>query len=160
MENWEELLGRIQSELSFGHETIRLSHPYAVPALQVGYSVSPTGFPLSDDKTGGWRKEWTVIGYAELCGDPIFIDSSDERFPVYTAIHGDGDWEPSPIAVSLGSFGRALSAVANIARGRENPAALEANPLTAAEREATLDAIQRDNPGLDLAFWELLLTQD
>jgi hypothetical protein len=93
-----------------------------------------------------------------LCGDPIFIDTSEEGFPVYTAIHGEGRWDAKQIAVSLEGFGRALSPVADIAKGREYPVALENNPLTQFEKESTLAAIRRDNPGVDLEFWEILLS--
>ena len=82
MDSYEDVLEHIPSEVSLGYETIRLYRAPAVQALQIGYSVRPTGEPLETD----WRKEWVVIGYEECCGDPIFIDSSADGFPVYTAI--------------------------------------------------------------------------
>lgn len=32
-------------------------------------------------------------------GDPIFIDAADDQFPVYTAMHGEGDWESDKITL-------------------------------------------------------------
>ena len=29
---------------------------------------------------------------------PDFVDSNDENCPVYTAMHGEGEWEPECIA--------------------------------------------------------------
>ena len=94
----------------------------------------------------------------ELCVDPIFIDSSADGFPVYTAMHGQGTWEPKQIAVSLEAFGSALSVVAGISKGRQNPMALESNPLTLSEKEAALALIQHHNPGVKLEFWDLILS--
>jgi hypothetical protein len=113
---------------------------------------------LTGDQDGDWLQKWIVIGYEDLCGDPIFIDISVDEFPVYTAIHGEGSWNAKRVAVSLEAFGRALLSVANIAKGRENPLALKNNPLEQLEKEATLSFIRRDNPGVDLEFWEILLS--
>jgi hypothetical protein len=153
MDPYEDVLERIPSEVSLGYQTIRLYRAPGVQALQIGYSVRPAGEPLESD----WRKEWVVVGYEECCGDPIFIDSSASGFPVYTAIRGEGTWEAIQIAVSLEAFGHALSAVAEVAKGRENPGALENNPLTLSEKQATIAAIKRHNPGVNLEFWEAVL---
>jgi len=158
MESYEKILEGILPEVSFGVETIHVCRASQLPDLQTGYSISPTGEQLTGTGAGDWRKEWVVIGYEDCCGDPIFIDSSARGFPVYTAVHGEGSWEPTPIAVSLEAFGRALSAVTHTAQGRGHPVALEGNPLSQREKEATLATIQRDNPGLNLEFWEILLS--
>jgi hypothetical protein len=158
MDSYEKVLEGILNEVSFGYETIRVYREPGLQALQIGYSIGPTGEPLTGEQASDWQTEWIVIGYEECSGDPIFIDSLTERFPVYTAIHGEGSWEAKQIAVSLDAFGRALSAVAAVANGRENPVALESNPLTQSEKQTTLAAIQSDNPGLDLEFWEILLS--
>jgi hypothetical protein len=158
MESYEKILEGIRDEVSFGYETVRVYREPRLQALQIGYSISPTGEPLTGEQAGDWQREWVVIGYVECCGDPIFIDSLAEGFPVYTAIHGEGSWEAKQIAVSLEAFGRALSAIAAVANGREHPVALENNPLTQSEKQITLAAIQRDNPDLDLEFWKTFLS--
>ena len=154
MDSYEDVLERIPSDVSLGCQTIRVYRAPGVQALQIGYSVCPTGEPLETD----WRKEWVVIGYEECCGDPIFIDSSADGFPVYTAIHGEGVWEAKQIAVSLEAFGHVLVAIADVAKGRETPLALENNPLTLAEKQATIAAIKHQNPSVSLDFWESVLS--
>lgn len=159
MEPYEQILEGILREVSFGVQTIHVGQASEIPSLQTGYSISSSGQPLTGTGVGDWQKEWIVIGYEECCGDPIFIDSSKKDYPVYTAMHGEGPWDPTQIAVSLEAFGRALSVLAKTAKGRESPVALEANPLSQSEKEATLATFQSNNPGLDLQFWEILLTE-
>jgi hypothetical protein len=158
MQIYEKALEGIRSRVSFGYNTIRVYQASELKSLQVGYSISPTGDSLTGDRDGDWLRKWVVIGYEEGLGDPIFIDTTEEAFPVYTAIHGEGRWDAKRIAVSLEAFGRALSAVADVAKNRESPVALENDPLTQSEKETTLAAIRRDNPGVKLEFWETLLS--
>jgi hypothetical protein len=157
MKAYEQALESIRSEVSFGYETIRVYQAPELESLQVGYSVKPTGESLVGKEDGDWLKKWIVIGCEELCGDPIFIDTSVKGFPVYTAAHGEGRWDPTPVAVSLEGFGKALAVLAQAARGREYAKALEENPLTQPERESVLAAIRNENPGIDLEFWEIVL---
>jgi hypothetical protein len=158
MDAYESVLDTIKPEVSFGCSTIRVYRPRELASGQVGYSISPTGESLSGDKNGNWRKTWLVIGYDETCGDPIFIDTAEEGYPVYTSLIGQGRWDPQRIAVSLVAFARSLSAVAAIAQGREHPVALENRPLTPREKDATLATIRQHNPRLDIGFWENLLS--
>ncbi len=78
------------AETSFGVATIHAFRAAQVKSGQVGYSVSPAGKYLPDDRDGDWRKEWAVIGYEDACGAPIFLDTSLAGFPVYTAIPDQG----------------------------------------------------------------------
>ena len=158
MKAYEPALQSIRSEVSFGYETIRVYQGVELESLQVGYSVKQTGESLVGEGDGDWLKKWVVIGYEELCGDPIFIDTSIERFPVYTAAHGEGRWDPRPVAFSLEGFGKALSILAEAAIGREGANALETNPLTQSEKESILAAIRYENPGIDLEFWEIVIS--
>jgi hypothetical protein len=158
VDTYQKILEGIPTEVSLGYEKVRVYRESGLQALQVGYSISPTGEVLTGEQAGDWRTDWIVIGYEECCGDPIFIDSSAEGFPVYTAIHGEGIWDAKQIAVSLKAFGRVLSTVAALSNGRENPIALESHPLTQSEKQTTLAAIQSDNPGLDLDFWKNFLS--
>ena len=157
MKPYESVLSTIMPEVSFGYSTIRVYRPQELEAGQVGYSISEDGKSLIGDEDGDWRKSWIVIGYEECCGDPIFIDKAMDEYPVYTAVHGEDQWEPVCIAVSLAGFGQALSAIANLGKGRENPTALEENPLPESEKDKALASIRRSNPTAELEFWELLL---
>jgi hypothetical protein len=159
MEPYDTILNAIRPKVSFGCATIHVYRPSELKVGQVGYSISPTGESLVGDKDGDWRSTWLVIGYDETCGDPIFIDRSKEEYPVYTAMIGKGRWDAVPIAVSLQAFGRALSAIAAVAEGRENPVALEQTPLPESEKDRVLAAIRQHNPQIGLDFWQILLTE-
>src|SRR5215831_2679360 len=101
MDTYEATLDAMNPKVAFGCTTIRVYRPSELAAGQIGHSITPTGVVLSGDKNGDWRKEWLVIGYDETCGDPIFIDKTEEGYPVYTAVVGKGRWDRQRIAVSL-----------------------------------------------------------
>ena len=98
-----------------------------------------------------------MIGYEDECGDPIFIDIETDGFPVHTAMHGSGSWEPKLIATGLRNFAAAMREMGTVAQRRENPVKLEANPIARDECARVIDRIQRQNAGIDLTFWETLL---
>ncbi len=96
---------------------------------QIGYAVSPDGKSLAGENDGDWRSDWIVIGSDSASGDPIFM-STNLPYPVFTAIAGEGAWEANLVAPSLDAFWKCFDAFRQIARGRANPAQLEANPLS------------------------------
>jgi len=120
-------------------------YPYAeISNQQVGYRVSPDGRSLIGPN--GWKEEWTVIGHDELVGDPLFIDVQRAGFPVFTAAHGDGVWEPVMIARSAAVLFRTLDTLAAIREGR-----LDRETAT-----AKLAALNGD-ADIDLEFWTILI---
>ena len=157
MGDYEQLLIQVPSSVSFGYSSVSIYHPSDLQKRQVGYSVHPDGTSLCGDGDGDWRRHWLVIGDEGECGDPIFIDTAAPGYPVYTAWHGEGRWDPKPIAVSLNGLREALTAVARAAQERENPVALEQNPISATERQTVLEEIQQHNPEIDLFFWALMM---
>lgn len=144
--------------VSFGYTGIHIYQPEELKEAQVGYSISLDGNSLIDDEAGGWQRNWTVVGYEELCGDPIFVYVSAEDCPVYTAMHGEGSWTPILIADTIEGFAKALESVATIATDRATPVRLERNPLSTTERNETLAEIQKNNPAADISFWQVLLS--
>jgi hypothetical protein len=160
MVDYEQLLMLVPSNVSFGYSSVSLCHPSELQKRQVGYSVHPDGTSLCGDDDGDWRSNWLVIGDEGECGDPIFIDTAAPGYPVYTAWHGEGRWDPKPIAVSLNGLREALTAVSKAANGRENPIALEQHPITTTERKTVLEEIQQHNPDIDLFFWALMMGDD
>ncbi len=88
---------------------------------------------------------------------PIFIDTNDEDFPVYTAAHGMGEWSAQLIAFSFRHFIDILQQVRRVSRGRGTPVALKSNPISDSEREAVLSFIRRNNPDVDMTFWKVWL---
>lgn len=51
----------------------------------------------------GWHENWYVIGYEELLGDPIVVDTKDYDFSVFAIAHA-ANWIPQPLANSFESF--------------------------------------------------------
>ena len=140
--------------VSLGYTTFALFSAAEVEDAQVGYSVSDSGERFTGDQEGDWKESWLVIGYEDLCGDPIFVDLAKPLLPVFTAAHGQGDWSPVMIASSYEGFIQALQEVKRISLGRENPVKLERNPISAVEREQTLNRIAELNQSASLEFWE------
>jgi hypothetical protein len=145
-------------EISYGTGGLKLFSLPEIDAGQVGYSVSSDGEYLCTGDPGTWRQNWIVIGYETSCGDPLFMDSSDDQLPVFTAMHGEGSWEPRRVAISLEIFVFSFNAFAQIANGRANPVELEKNPLSEDDRASFLSQIQEWNGGpVEPREWGLLL---
>ena len=120
-------------------------------AAQQGYGVLPEG------EASQWRAEWTVIGHEGLCGDPLFIDTDDEDYPVYTAERGTGEWNPRLIAFTFNHFVRILQRLQALAQGRDNPVRLKRHPITDSEQASFMEFIRSQSPNIDFDFWETML---
>ncbi|MGG0203185.1 hypothetical protein [Bacillus mycoides] len=84
----------IELECEFEPMTIELFNSEEIEEGQLGYSFDDEGQSLVGNEEGDWKDGWIVIGIDSYLGDPIFVDSNNENCPVYTAMHGEGDWEP------------------------------------------------------------------
>jgi hypothetical protein len=136
--------------VSIGYGSIELVPLAELPSAQQGY-VDP------GDQSSGWQPEWLVIGHEGLCGDPLFIDTDDDDFPVYAGEHGTGAWQPRLIAFSFRHFGQILERLKQLSQGRSNPVEFERHPISAGERVSFMEFIRRDSPDVDFGFWESLL---
>jgi hypothetical protein len=151
---WLQSLGF--TEISFGYTGIKLLLPEEFEAGQTGYSISSDNQSLCSGEDGAWKPEWLVIGFDTLIGDPIILDTSNST--IMSAMHGEGVWEPFSIADGLPAFAFALNAIKKSSVGRENPVALESNPLPEAERKKIVQSIADANgEEINLEFWELIL---
>ncbi|MGG5739628.1 MULTISPECIES: hypothetical protein [Bacillus cereus group] len=83
----------IELEYEFEPMTIELFNSEEIEEGQLGYSFDEEGQSLAGNEEGDWKEGWIVIGIDSYLGDPIFVDSNDENYPVYTAMHGEGEWE-------------------------------------------------------------------
>lgn len=129
-DGYKELLRTLAiSPVYLGYSAVQVYGVDELREAQIGYSVDPSGTSLVDGLPGSWQSNWLVIGYEDECGDPIFIDIQKDGFPVHTAMHGSGSWEPKLIASGLRNFAAAMREMATLAKGRENPVKLEANPI-------------------------------
>jgi hypothetical protein len=141
-------------DLSFGYSTLVFFSPTELENAQIGYSINNKGNLIIGEKPGDWKIYWLVIGYDELDGDPIFVDVNSDVFPIFSAEHGQGVWNPIPISSSFESFCSTLNEIRNIAHGRENPISLEKKPLSAKVKDNVLQKIRLLNPNLDIFYWE------
>jgi hypothetical protein len=140
--------------VSIGYDSVELIPLVELEAAQRGYGVIPDG------EETDWQPEWLVIGHEGRCGDPIFIDTSNDEFLVYTAAHGMGEWDPNLLASSFDHFVQILTRLQSLADGREDPMKLDKNPLTESERKSFLDFIDSGSPDVDSSFWETLCGAD
>ena len=144
-------------EVQFGCGGIRIFSAAELDDAQVGYSVLPRAESLCDIVEGKWRSFWIVVGQDTGVGDPIFIDSANPNLPAFTAMTGEGFWNPIPIASSIEAFGQIFREFEKIASGRSNPVEAEDNPILDSDKDAFLACVREingDNSGK--AFWEAL----
>lgn len=135
--------------------------PAELAEEQIGYSVTPDGRSLVGEAVGDWRQEWLVVAREDLTGDPFFVDLNEESLPVFSAMHGEGSWDPSPVSDSLTGFQAALAEVHAVSPGREHPVGLERNPLPMPEVTATLARIEKHTGQPDIReFWRWWLAPD
>jgi hypothetical protein len=137
------------NEVALGYRRIILYKIADLDKGQIGYSTDNDGTPLHN-----WGEKWLVIGYEDEGGDPIFIDTHDETYPVYTALHGQGNWEPKVIAKSFKKFIRTLGYVVKLSEGRRTPEDLKNHPIPQTERNQITNLISKENKGVPSVFWE------
>ena len=110
--------------VEIGYWGVEIAPLGKVAEAQISYAVVSDG---GEGDTSNWEKSWLVIGRETL--DPVFIDTSQPELPVFIAAHGMGIWKPVLIAPSIKAFFEILLRLAALAKGRENPVALEENPI-------------------------------
>lgn len=122
-------------------------------AGQVGYARTPEGRDLTGTGEGDWRSSWLVFACETGLGDPIFVDLADATFPVFSAMHGAGSWDPTLIAESFQGFIRALGVLRHHTKGRTNMIELEERPFTARELEELVADLECVGPSANRSFW-------
>jgi len=155
---YNDLRQALPEEVNFGCGGIKLFSSPEIEGQQLGYSVAANGSSLCTGAEGAWQPSWLVIGCESALGDPIFIDTDDDALPVFTAMHGEGAWEPNPIATSAEAFANCLKEFARIAAGRANPGEHNANPVGDDDRKRFLNRIAELNRTASAPeFWDVML---
>jgi hypothetical protein len=148
------IFSQLPNKFYFGHQELEFFQNLdSFLKEQVGFSVDE-----NNQKLDGWNSNWIVIGTDNLVGDPIFVDTSVEYNPVYTAIHGQGIWTPELIATSPAAFVHSVQVLEKISKGRTNPKQLESNPISDEERKKVIEEIASVNKLESYAFWESFLS--
>lgn len=80
---------------------------------QLGFSKDDTGADLSGSNVGDWQPSWCVIARDTELGDPYFVDTRENEFPVYTAFLGESGWEAEPVSKSLTGFVKSMNLLYN-----------------------------------------------
>lgn len=156
---WRETLNIDMVEYGVGG--IQLLRSDEVPRGQVGFAVASDGESLAGVDPGDWRPEWVVIGHETACGDPIFA-SAETPHPVFSAMHGQGFWEPKLVAPSLEVYARCVRELQGFAAGRSSPVGLATN-LPTSEQQAQFVRVIRSLTNGDrdaLGFWAVQIELD
>ena len=140
-------------KVQVGYSGLALLSARTLAKGQLGYSRHPDGRDLTGTGSGDWKPSWVVVGNELSGGEPVFIDLTQPEFPAYTAMHGQGEWDPMPVAQSLKGLVLGLKEVALASRGRESPVALQAHPLSKAERRQLKQRLRCLGGELEQEFW-------
>jgi hypothetical protein len=117
-------------------DLLRSSHVSLVSLGSGGIELwSPEQLHRAQDGYGGetWSPAWIVVARNLGTDDPFFVDTSAPEFPVLTALHGRGEWNPTVVCASLSDFLLALVHLQELSRRRTSPAELSENPFRTAE---------------------------
>ncbi len=156
----EKRLSMDYDRVSLGYMEVYLYDIEELEEVQLPYQLDPEGKLRASHEPGAWQVNWLVVGMEDLCGDPLFIDTSDDRFPVFSAASGEVEWEAVQIADSWDGFAYALQLVQVLSIGRENPERFEKNPIPPNVYIQHLDEIATHNPQADMTFWENWLIEN
>lgn len=127
---------------------------------QLGYRVNPDGTNLTGTKEGDWLPTWYTIGRDTTVGDPFFVDTSRADYPVYTAMHGQGEWSPVLVSSSLHDFIASLKFIKD--KSNQSEELIEPNDSTITD-EDELDEIKSHLVSLcgneSDEFWDMIIEQ-
>jgi hypothetical protein len=146
-------------DISLGYRHMSFFKSNVLAEEQVGYSFDSADKSLVTGKEGDWREEWIVIGTTDL-GDPLFVDTSSKELRVMTAMHGEGQWDPSIMSESLDIFSKTLDDLRRLSKKRTNPVELERNPISDKERGSFMYYVRERNKEIDFDYWEMLLESE
>jgi hypothetical protein len=146
-------------DISLGCSEINFCTIENIEDNQTGYGTDTDGNTLMTGNVGDWLKQWIVIATDQL-GDPIIVDTQLPNYPVFSAIHGEGKWEPFLIANSLANFKKIIGLIKQVSKNRTTPVEIENNPITKEELNRVVDDILKIDTGADISFWKSFLETD
>jgi hypothetical protein len=150
---------REAEDISIGYSEINFISVDDIADGQIGYSTDAEGNSLVTGEEGDWEEGWLVIGNDNL-GDPIFIDTNDGNYPIFTAQHGQDEWLATPIADSLDKFKMILSDLKRLSIGRETPDEIEESPIPRNVLIRFFSTLKKNNNDVEIWWWEQFLENE
>ena len=106
-------------EVFFGPQGFNvLSRMAEFNKAQIGYSIDKHGVSLvnndsdNESHSGNWQSSWVVIAKDTELGDPYFVDVTDEKLAVYTALaEEENQWQKTLVSSTLEGFSKCLTAI-------------------------------------------------
>ena len=145
-------------EIYFGCRALRLASVSNIEEMQLGYSVDGRGNDLTGDSEGDWQMSWIVIGYDADLGDPFFVDTLEEGFPVYTAMHGTGSWQAVLVSSSMSTFISALKYLVEICKQKFAQIYPDNTTITAPEKLQEIERRLLEISG-EKIYWPDFITE-
>lgn len=145
-------------EAFFGPSGFSIADEANIKDLQLGYSVHPDGSDLSGANDGDWQKSWVVIGTDTEVGDPFFVDTNESSLPVYTAMHGMGEWSAELVSTSLSSFLEALAYLNSISKQDHAQIDPDENTITDPEELSAIETKLHEISG-EKYYWQNFIEQ-
>lgn len=158
----QEIIEAIKSknlkEVFFGSNGFSIADEGSIKDIQLGYSVHPDGSDLSGTNEGDWQKSWVVIGTDTEVGDPFFVDTSEPSLPVYTAMHGMGEWSAELVSTSLTSFLEVLDYLNSISKQKFARIDPDENTITDPKELAAIKKKLQEISG-EKYYWKIFIEQ-
>ncbi len=136
-----------------GYSGIRFKKLRDLDSVATGFEQDFEGMSFNYDRDKDWPKNWLLIGYDRVVGDPVIIDAKSENLVVMTAIKSE-KWQSFVIADSFTNFVKIVEQFKAISTGRENPEALQQNPYNSTELNQFMNSIRNSNPKTDVSYWQ------
>ena len=154
----EAIKSKNLKEVFFGSNGFSITDEASISDLQLGYSVNPDGRNMSGPNEGDWQKNWIVIGTDTEVGDPFFVDTNESSLPVYTGMHGIGEWRAELVSTSLFSFIEVLSYLSDVSKQDFAQIDPDENTITDPEELATIKSKLQELSG-EKYYWENFIQQ-
>jgi hypothetical protein len=157
----EDLKGQLKQipfkKITFGYNELNLAKQDDFDKWQEGYRHKAGGENLISETEGHWQDDWYVIA-TDSIGDPHFVDIKQDK--VFTAVHGEGEWYPVPIADNLAHYIEILDTLKGFSSGRETPEKLEKNPLSGEQMDELMDILHsKTEEDEEYHYWEYWLDE-
>ncbi|TMP35974.1 hypothetical protein [Pseudoalteromonas rubra] len=146
------------SGVFFGASGISVADESTLARLQIGFSIHPDGSGLTGTEDGSWYQSWIVIATDSVLGDPFFVDTSDPPMPVYTAMHGEGQWIPEQVSTSLNSFLESLLYLNKLSKQSFAQVSPDENTITDPRELAVIERQLQTISG-ETEYWEYFMEQ-